>query len=28
VGVYTDSGKVLVRALGRRAMFDLAATRG
>ncbi len=28
VGVYTDTGKVLVRALGRRAMFDLAATRG
>jgi uncharacterized cupin superfamily protein len=28
VVVYTDSGKVLVRALGRRAMFDLAATRG
>ena len=26
--VYTDSGKVLVRALGRRAIFDLAATRG
>jgi uncharacterized cupin superfamily protein len=28
VVVYTDSGKVLVRALGRRAIFDLAATRG
>lgn len=28
VVVYTDSSKVLVRALGRRAMFDLAATRG
>jgi uncharacterized cupin superfamily protein len=26
--VYTDSGKVLVRSLGRRAIFDLAATRG
>lgn len=26
--VYTDSNKVLVRALGRRALFDLAATRG
>jgi uncharacterized cupin superfamily protein len=26
--VYTDSRKVLVRALGRRAIFDLAATRG
>lgn len=28
VSVYTDSNKVLVRALGRRAIFDLAATRG
>ena len=28
VVVYTDSGKVLVRPLGRRAIFDLAATRG
>jgi uncharacterized cupin superfamily protein len=28
VAVYTDSKKVLVRALGRRAIFDLAATRG
>lgn len=28
VVVYIDSGKVLVRALGRRAIFDLAATRG
>jgi uncharacterized cupin superfamily protein len=28
VVVYTDSQKVLVRALGRRAIFDLAATRG
>jgi uncharacterized cupin superfamily protein len=28
VAVYTDSKKVLVRALGRRALFDLAATRG
>jgi uncharacterized cupin superfamily protein len=28
VVVYTDSRKVLVRALGRRAIFDLAATRG
>jgi len=28
VAVYTDSNKVLVRALGRRAMLDLAATRG
>ena len=28
VVVYTDSNKVLVRALGRRAIFDLAATRG
>jgi uncharacterized cupin superfamily protein len=28
VVVYTDSGKVLVRALGRRAIFDLAAMRG
>jgi len=27
VGVYTDSNKVLVRALGRRAIFDLAARR-
>ncbi len=26
--VYTDSGKVLVRALGRRAIFALAARRG
>ena len=26
--VYTDSRKVLVRALGRRAIFDLTATRG
>jgi uncharacterized cupin superfamily protein len=26
--VYTDTGKVLVRPLGRRAIFDLAATRG
>ncbi|MDR6288485.1 putative cupin superfamily protein [Inquilinus ginsengisoli] len=25
--VYTDSGKMLVRPLGRRALFDLAATR-
>jgi uncharacterized cupin superfamily protein len=28
VSVQTDSGKVLVRALGRGAIFDLAATRG
>jgi uncharacterized cupin superfamily protein len=28
VVVYTDSKKVLVRALGRRAIFDLAARRG
>jgi uncharacterized cupin superfamily protein len=28
VAVYTDTGKVLVRALGGRALFDLAATRG
>jgi uncharacterized cupin superfamily protein len=28
VAVYTDSQKVLVRALGRRAIFDLAARRG
>jgi uncharacterized cupin superfamily protein len=28
VAVYTDSNKVLVRALGRRAIFDLAAARG
>ncbi len=28
VVVYTDSAKVLVRALGPRAIFDLAATRG
>jgi uncharacterized cupin superfamily protein len=28
VVVYTDSQKVLVRALGRRAIFDLAARRG
>jgi uncharacterized cupin superfamily protein len=28
VVVYTDSNKVLVRALGRRAIFDLAARRG
>lgn len=28
VVVYTDTGKVLVRALGRRAIFDLAAIRG
>lgn len=28
VVVYTDSGKVLVRALGRRAIFDLDARRG
>lgn len=27
VVVYTDTGKVLVRSLGRRALFDLAATR-
>lgn len=27
VAVYTDSNKVLVRALGRRALFDLGATR-
>jgi uncharacterized cupin superfamily protein len=27
VVVYTDTGKVLVRSLGRRAIFDLAATR-
>lgn len=27
VSVYTDSNKVLVRSLGRRAVFDLAATR-
>lgn len=27
VVVYTDSGKVLVRALGRRAIFDMAALR-
>jgi uncharacterized cupin superfamily protein len=28
VAVYTDSQKVLVRALGRRAVFDLTARRG
>jgi uncharacterized cupin superfamily protein len=28
VAVYTDSNKVLVRALGRRAILDLAARRG
>lgn len=28
VVVYTDSKKVLLRALGRRALFDLGATRG
>jgi uncharacterized cupin superfamily protein len=28
VAVYTDSNKVLVRALGRRTILDLAATRG
>ena len=28
VAVYTDTNKVLVRALGQRALFDLAATRG
>jgi len=28
VSVYPDSNKVLVRALGRRALFDLAALRG
>jgi uncharacterized cupin superfamily protein len=28
VSVYTDSNKVLVRALGRRALFDMAAKRG
>ena len=28
VVVYTDSRKVLVRSLGRRAIFDLGATRG
>jgi uncharacterized cupin superfamily protein len=28
VAVYTDSKKVLVRSLGRRAIFDLAALRG
>ena len=28
VAVYTDSNKVLVRALGRRAIFDIAALRG
>jgi uncharacterized cupin superfamily protein len=28
VAVYTDTNKVLVRALGRRAIFDLAAERG
>jgi len=28
VAVYTDSNKVLVRALGRRAIYDMAATRG
>ena len=28
VVVYTDSRKVLVRALGPRAIFDLDATRG
>ncbi|MET0497736.1 MAG: cupin domain-containing protein [Steroidobacteraceae bacterium] len=27
VAIYTDSQKVLVRSLGRRAIFDLAATR-
>jgi uncharacterized cupin superfamily protein len=27
VSVYPDSNKVLIRALGRRALFDLAATR-
>jgi uncharacterized cupin superfamily protein len=28
IAVYTDSNKVLVRALGRHALLDLAATRG
>lgn len=28
VVVYTDSGKVLIRSLGRRALFDLGARRG
>lgn len=28
VVVYTDSNKVLVRSLGRRALFDLGSTRG
>src|SRR5581483_2444931 len=28
VAVYTDSNKVLVRALGRRAIFDMDALRG
>lgn len=28
VSVFTDSGKVLVRSLGRRAIFDLVAVRG
>jgi uncharacterized cupin superfamily protein len=28
VAIYTDSNKVLVRALGRRAIFDLEARRG
>ena len=28
VVVYTDSNKVLLRSLGRRALFDLSATRG
>jgi uncharacterized cupin superfamily protein len=28
VAVYTDTGKALIRALGRRAIVDLAATRG
>ncbi len=28
VAIYTDSNKVLVRALGRRALFDLGARRG
>jgi uncharacterized cupin superfamily protein len=28
VAVYTDSNKVLIRALGRRALFDLNARRG
>ena len=28
VVIYTDSNKILVRSLGRRALFDLGATRG